>query len=127
MSPPRTFASLSPATDRSSTDSCRPESPPRGEADPGRIASLPSPASARRFTRALARSQGPPPLYVAVVAVPHGSCTGTGQRAVEGSEDRDQSGRPTGVCPVCGGRFRLGGGALPNHGKPSGTPSPGDG
>jgi hypothetical protein len=50
------------------------------------------------------------------MAVPEGSCAGTGGLALAGSEQDDGKGRPTGVCPICFGRFRLSGGTtLPNH------------
>jgi hypothetical protein len=49
------------------------------------------------------------------VAVPAGSCAGTGEPAIPGSQDFDRKGRLTGVCPVCLGRFRLTDGMLPNH------------
>jgi hypothetical protein len=50
------------------------------------------------------------------MAVPEGSCVGTGSSMLEGSEEIDGKGRPTGVCPVCFGRFRLSEGiTLPNH------------
>jgi hypothetical protein len=49
------------------------------------------------------------------MAVPEGSCSGTGEQAIPGSEDFDRSGLLTGVCAVCHGRFRLSDGLLPNH------------
>jgi len=50
------------------------------------------------------------------VSVPEGSCTGTGEAPVAMSQVRDQVGRMTGVCPVCGGRLRLDvDRLLPNH------------
>jgi len=50
------------------------------------------------------------------MAVPEGSCSGTGQASLPGGDDRDAAGRTTGVCPVCGGRFRLDiDGMVPNH------------
>jgi len=60
------------------------------------------------------------------VAVPAGSCTGTGTAPDPATVERDASGRKTGVCPDCGGRFRLAAdGLLPNHG-PAPRPHAGD-
>ena len=50
------------------------------------------------------------------VGVPEGSCAGTGTAPVATSVSRDSAARETGVCPVCGGRFRLGTDSrIPNH------------
>jgi 8-oxo-dGTP pyrophosphatase MutT (NUDIX family) len=54
-------------------------------------------------------------LASAGVSVPEGSCIATGKSAISGSEDYDRAGRPTGVCPVCFGRFRVSDGLLPHH------------
>jgi 8-oxo-dGTP pyrophosphatase MutT (NUDIX family) len=72
------------------------------------------PATIRpRYEAAVAR------LASAGESVPEGSCIGTGKSAISGSEDSDRAGRPTGVCPVCLGRFRVSDGLLPHH-----APSP---
>ena len=42
------------------------------------------------------------------VNIPEGSCAGTGGYAVDGSVLQEGAKRKTGVCPTCGGRFRLG-------------------
>ena len=39
------------------------------------------------------------------------SCEGTGSPAVDGSVLQEGATRKTGVCPLCGGRVRLGGDA----------------
>ncbi len=50
------------------------------------------------------------------MGVPEGSCTGTGSHPAPGSTTQENAGKRTGVCPVCGGRFRLGSDSrLPNH------------
>lgn len=52
------------------------------------------------------------------MGVPEGSCGGTGSPPTPSSVQPDAGGRDTGVCPVCGGRFRLGSERLPNHAPP---------
>jgi hypothetical protein len=50
------------------------------------------------------------------MSVPEGSCAGTGATPAPMSQVRDQAGRITGLCPVCGGRLRLDvDRLLPNH------------
>jgi hypothetical protein len=41
------------------------------------------------------------------VNIPEGSCAGTDSSAVDGSVLQEGATRKTGVCPLCGGRFRL--------------------
>jgi DNA-binding CsgD family transcriptional regulator len=49
-------------------------------------------------------------------AVPDGSCAGTSSYPVPGSISPDSATRPTGLCSVCRGRFRLDSDSrLPNH------------
>jgi len=43
------------------------------------------------------------------------SCAGAGGPAVDGSVLQEGATRKTGVCPLCGDRVRLGGGALLDH------------
>jgi hypothetical protein len=58
-----------------------------------------------------------PPRYSRCVGVPAGSCTGTGTTPDPATIEPDASGRETGVCSDCNGRFRLGADRLlPNHG-----------
>ena len=65
--------------------------------------------SGRAATAGAARTDGG-------LTVPAGSCVGTGGLPVALSKGRDNAGRMTGVCPVCGGRLRLDvDGQLPNH------------
>jgi hypothetical protein len=50
------------------------------------------------------------------MSVPEGSCSGTGTAPAPGTVSQENATRRTGLCPVCGGRFRLGSDArLPNH------------
>ncbi len=58
--------------------------------------------------------------------VPEGSCPGTGSTPAPMSLARDKTGRQTGLCLACNGRFRLAtDGLLPNHAPaPHLTPSP---
>ena len=49
-------------------------------------------------------------------------CAGGGAPAVDGSVLQEAATRKTGVCPSCGGRFRLGSGArLPHHAAEAST------
>jgi hypothetical protein len=43
-----------------------------------------------------------------------GRCLGTGKPPLEGSE-KDEDGRPTGICATCSGRFELEDGLLSQH------------
>ena len=55
-------------------------------------------------------------LVPSSAGVPEGSCTGTAAQPLPASLSRDSAARETGVCPDCGGRFRLAAdGLLPNH------------
>jgi hypothetical protein len=45
------------------------------------------------------------------LTVAEGSCAGTGGPAIDGSVLQEGATRKTGVCPLCGGRVRLGSGA----------------
>lgn len=51
------------------------------------------------------------------MAVPEGSCPGTGSHPLPGSVNHEENATSeTGICPDCGGRFRLGSDSrLPNH------------